>query len=143
MKRALWLAVGLAACGEPAEEAHPRCEDQPNTSWRCAFGSYQPQIERCVDGQIEEDTCGASEWCLSVATAEAPTVYEGRCLSRAIEGRCAADGSCPDNLVCWRGSCHFSCNSPGASCLIEGQICTRGVVGDVTPESLCYDEDDL
>lgn len=139
MRRIVWLALALAACGESETARDPRCEDTPDTAWRCA-GSYQATRDRCVDGQFEEDTCDASQWCLSWSESGAAP-YEGRCVDRQIEGRCPSSGDCPDGLVCYKDTCRNSCVGVGVTCPIEGQSCfASDRPGYETPESLCVYE---
>lgn len=137
MRRLLWFALGLAACGEPADEPHPRCAEETTTGWSCA-AAYGSARERCDDGQLVEESCAADEWCLSWADAGAAP-YEGRCVSKQIDYRCPNNGAgpCPDGLSCYLGICRTECFGVDVPCPIEGQECWASAVPGQETDPVC------
>ena len=135
------LSAALLSCGDdaPAAKPDPECEEAPDTAWGCP-ARLGPQRVRCVEGRYEVELCGASQWCIGQSTFLAQTTYEGQCLSRAIEGRCDAQGACAEGLICWRERCHITCEVPRDFCLLEGQRCIAASMSEGGHKFLCFDE---
>lgn len=138
--RRLFLAVLAAlacACGE-AEEADPRCEVLTE-AWICPL-AYGTTRARCVDGEYQEESCGAEQWCLS-ARPDAASPYSGTCLPKAWRGGGCETGeqTCEDGWLCWKNACYLDCSrAPGgdAACHIEGETCRPDLIPP-PPKALC------
>jgi len=132
------LAALTCACGE-AEEADPRCEGL-TAAWSCPRW-YADTRERCVDGEYQQESCSADQWCLSVRP-DAASPYEGTCVPQTWRGGgCETGGrSCEEGWLCWKNACYLDCSRSldlDGACRVEGETCRSDGRPASPPRAIC------
>jgi hypothetical protein len=103
----------------------------------CGPGGECPEGAHCRDGTCVRGPLSATgETCVADADCR-----EGRCVDdvdvRRCLSDCAPDGSCPEGLRCWEGSCWTTAPGPGDPCEPDLAPCGAGTCVVVAGEPVC------